>query len=142
LILPGFSLLTTFLALFGAQPPTTATVSRLAARDEIVLRVPVVRPRMAWPVRWIEKKGPKCIRSTSVIAAALADQRSIDFLLRDRRRIRAKMDSDCPTLDFYGGFYLQPEDDRICARREEIRNRIGASCRIERFRTMVPTASK
>ena len=105
-------------------------------------RVPVVRPHIAWTVRWVEKKGPKCIRGTSVVAAALADENSIDFLMRDRRRIRAKMDSDCPALDFYGGFYLQPEDDRICARREEIRNRMGASCRIDRFRVMVPTAVK
>ena len=141
MILPGFYLLPALFALFGAQPPVTATVSRLVVRDEIVMRVPVVRPRASSPVRWVEKKGPKCIRSTSVIAAALADESSIDFLLRDRRRVRAKMDSECPTLDFYGGFYLQPEDDRICAQREEIRNRMGGACRIERFRTMVPTAA-
>jgi hypothetical protein len=142
LILTGFSLLPTFFALFGVQAPATVSVSRIVVRDEIVMRVPVIRPRAAWPVRWVEKKGPKCIRSASVVAAALADESSIDFLMRDRRRIRAKMDSECPTLDFYGGFYLQPEDDRICARREEIRNRMGGSCRIERFRTMVPTAAK
>jgi hypothetical protein len=141
LIFSGFFLFPTLLALFGAESPT-ATVSRVAVRDEIVMRVPVVRPHIAWPVRWVEKKGPKCIRGTSVVAAALADENSIDFLMRDRRRIRAKMDSDCPALDFYGGFYLQPEDDRICARREEIRNRMGASCRIDRFRVMVPTAVK
>jgi hypothetical protein len=130
------------LALFGGQPPVTATVSRVLVRDEIVMRVPVIRPRMAWTVRWVEKRGPRCIDSGAVIAASLANEGSIDFLLRDRRRIRAKMDSECPTLDFYGGFYLQPEDERICARRDEIRNRIGGSCRIERFRTMVPTAAK
>jgi hypothetical protein len=136
------SILSYLLALFGGQPLATATVSRVMVRDEIVMRVPVIRSRMAWPVRWVEKRGPKCIHSTSVIAASLADGNSIDFLLRDRRRIRAKMDSECPTLDFYGGFYLQPEDERICARREEIRNRIGGSCRIQRFRTMVPRAVK
>jgi len=142
LIFPGFYLLPTLFALFGAQPPVTATVSRLVVRDEVVMRVPVVRPRIAWPVRWVEKRGPRCIRSTSVIAAALADESSVDFLLRDRRRIRAKMDSECPTLDFYGGFYLQPEDDRICAQREEIRNRRGDTCRIQRFRTMGRVAAK
>lgn len=142
MILPDLTIIPYLLALFGGQPPVTATVSRLVVRDEIVLRVPVVRPRIAWPVRWVEKKGPKCIAGADLAAAALAEDRSIDFLLRDRRRIRAKMDSECPTLDFYGGFYLQPEDDRICARRDEIRNRIGMSCRIERFRTMVPRPVK
>ena len=70
--------------------------------------------------------------------AALHDERSIDFLLRDRTRIRAKMDNDCPTLDFYGSFYIEPRDERICARREEIRSRMGEACRIDRFRRMVP----
>ena len=142
MILTGFSLLPALFALFGIQAPATATVSRIVVRDEIVMRVRVIRPRIALPVRWVEKKGPKCIRSESVVAVALADESSIDFLLRDRRRIRAKMDSQCPTLDFYGDLYLQPEDDRICARREEVRSRMGGSCRIERFRTMVPTAGK
>ena len=135
-------LLPYLLALFGGQPPVAATVSRIVVQDTIVMRVPVVRPRMAWPVHWEEKRGPKCIHSGAVVAAALAEDRSIDFLLRDHRRIRAKMDRDCPTLDFYGGFYLQPEDERVCARRDEIRNRIGGSCRIERFRTLVPRAVK
>ncbi|WP_294172007.1 hypothetical protein [uncultured Sphingomonas sp.] len=138
----GLSILSQLLALFGGQPPATATVSRVIIRDELVMRVPVVRSRMAWPVRWVEKRGPKCIRSGAVAAAALAEDRSIDFLMRDRRRIRAKMDSECPTLDFYGGFYLQPADDRICARRDEIRNRMGGSCQIERFRTVVPRPVK
>jgi hypothetical protein len=138
----GLSILTQLLALLGGQPPATATVTRVVIRDEIVMRVPVVRPRVGWPVRWVEKRGPKCIRSGAVAAAALAEDRSIDFLMRDRRRIRAKMDSECPTLDFYGGFYLQPADDKICARREEIRNRVGQSCQIQRFRTMVPKAVK
>ena len=48
------------------------------------------------------------------------------------------MDSDCPALDFYGRFYLQPDDENICARRETIRSRVGGSCRIEKFRKLVP----
>ena len=63
---------------------------------------------------------------------------SIDFLLRDRTRVRAIMDDECPALDFYKGFYLQPDDDRICAKCESIQSRIGGSCRIERFKTLIP----
>lgn len=136
MILLQLSILSALWSLVGEQPSGSATVSRLTVRDEVVIRVPVIRPRITRPSRWIEKKGPKCIDGREVLAATLADESSIDFHLRDRRRIRAKMDSECPTLDFYGGFYLQPEDERICARRDDIRNRIGASCRIERFRTM------
>ena len=68
----------------------------------------------------------------------LSGRSSVDFVLRDRRRVRAELDSDCPALDFYGGFYVQPDDDRICARRDVIRSRMGGICRIERFRRLVP----
>ncbi|MFC7537753.1 hypothetical protein ACFQPG_10310 [Sphingomonas sp. GCM10030256] len=131
------------MALFGdGQPTGAAVVSRVTVRDEVIMRVPVIRPRFPVPIRWIQKKGPKCIGSGELVAAALATETSIDFLLRDRRRVRAEMDSDCPALDFYGGFYLQPQGDRVCAKRDEIRNRMGGSCRIESFRTMVPTIVK
>ena len=142
MILSSIPFLPYLFALFGAEAPATVAVSRVVVRDEIILRIPVIRPRVESPVLWVEKKGPRCIRSDEVRAASLTNEGSIDFLMRNRRRIRAKMGNECPTLDFYGGFYLQPEDDRICAGREEIRNRIGGSCQIERFRTMVPTAAK
>jgi hypothetical protein len=93
------------------------------------------RPRLT---RWDEKKGPRCIAAGQIVAAALADERSVDFLLRDRTRIRARMDGNCPTLSYYGVFYIEPRDERICARREEIRGRMGETCRISRFRRMVP----
>ena len=135
--MPSYLWLPLILAMFGVQPQAVR-VSQFTIRDEIVMKVPVIRQRVAWPVGWVEKKGPKCIRSEWVVAAALAGENSIDFLLRDRRRVRAKMDSACPTLDFYGDLYLNPDDGQICARREEIRNRMGGTCRIERFRLMVP----
>ena len=52
----------------------------------------------------------------------LSGPSSIDFVLRDRSRVRAEMDNECPALDFYGGFYLQPDDERVCAKRETIQN--------------------
>jgi hypothetical protein len=131
-------LLTWLAGLAGVAEVGPVGVSRMVVAQEIILRVPVVRPRLPRPVRWQEKKGPKCIASGEVVAAALADERSVDFLLRDRTRIRAKMDDDCPTLDFYGSFYIEPRDERICARREEIRSRMGEVCRIDRFTRMVP----
>ena len=52
------------------------------------------------------------------------------------------MDDECPALDFYDSFYFQLNDERICAKRESIKNRVGASCRIQRFRTLVPQYKK
>lgn len=114
-------------------------VTRMVVAEEIVIRVPVVRPRpMLRRVRWVETKGPKCIEGTSIRAAALSGERSIDFLLRDRTRLRARLGEDCPTLDFYGSFYIEPRDERICVRREEIKSRMGSACRIERFHRLEP----
>jgi hypothetical protein len=132
------------LGLAIAVPFGGLSVSRLTIRDGIVWRVPVV-PQQRSPegvVHWKATKGPKCIDGRDLAAATIADESSVDFLLRDRSRVRAELDSNCPTLDFYGGFYLLSDDDKVCARRDEIRNRMGGSCRIERFSQMVPAQGK
>jgi hypothetical protein len=135
-----FSSMTAWLvALVGvsAYDQAQPSVSRVVIQDTIILRVPV-RP-MRNPIEWVEKKGPKCLPLRSIAAAGLSGPSSIDFLLRDRRRLRAELGTDCPALDYYAGIYLQiDDDDRICAKRDEIRSRVGGSCRIERFRTLVP----
>ncbi|WP_152569435.1 MULTISPECIES: hypothetical protein [Sphingomonas] len=137
LILSAFPLFTALLTLFGA-PPEAVSIARVTVSEEIVMRVPVIRPRFPVPIRWEEAKGPRCIRADNILATALADDGSIDFLMRSRERIRGQLENQCPTLDFYGGLYLQSVDGAICARRDEVRSRIGGSCAIERFRRMVP----
>ena len=113
-------------------------VRTLVVQEEVVMRVPV-RPRLMAPaVEWVEKKGPDCIPARSIRAAALSGREHVDFLLMDRRRMRARLSDDCPALDFYNGFYLRPEGGRICERRDSIHSRMGSSCLIEKFRTLVP----
>jgi hypothetical protein len=134
-----WNLLPLLVGLFGAQPgPVGQAVTRLIIQDEVILRVPV-QPRPILPeFNWVEKKGPKCIPAGAIQRALLSGSEQVDFVLADRTRIRAQFDEDCPALDFYGGFYLQPEDERLCARRDAIHSRIGGSCRIERFKQLVP----
>jgi hypothetical protein len=112
-------------------------VRRVTVQNEVIFRIPI-RPRVSVPIEWVERKGPKCIPANMLAGAILSGPSSIDFVLRNRQRVRAKMDSDCPALDFYGRAYLQPDDDLICAKRETIRSRVGGSCRIEKFRWLVP----
>jgi hypothetical protein len=135
------SLLGLIPALFGMAgdpaPPEQHRVRRVMINEELVISIPI-RPRPSRKLEWIEHKGPKCIPAERIAGATLSGPSSIDFVLRDRSRIRAVMDDECPALDFYRGFYLQPEDHRVCARRETIQNRVGASCRIERFRRLEP----
>ena len=120
--------------LFGLAAGGGVQVRSIVVEDHLVIRVPVQPPPR---VDWREKKGPKCIPVASIRGAAPAGDH-VDFLLHDRRLVRAELDEDCPALDFYEGFYLSSDDDRVCARRDEIRSRMGASCRIDRFRLLVP----
>jgi hypothetical protein len=127
------------LGLFAAQPAAMQQgVTRLVIEDEVILRVPV-QPRPFGPtVDWVEKKAPKCFPVAAVRGALLSGQSQVDFILAGGARVRAKFDEDCPALDFYGGFYLQPQDQRLCAGRDAVRSRIGGSCTIERFKQLVP----
>ncbi|HEU0310202.1 MAG TPA: hypothetical protein VFR36_03135 [Sphingomicrobium sp.] len=128
--------------LFGMAVQSSSqpqVVRRVVVQDELIISIPVrPRPRRTQNIEWKEEKGPKCVRAERIAGAMLSGPSSIDFVLRDRSRVRAVMDDECPALDFYGGFYLHPNDERICAKREAIRRRDGGSCRIERFRLLVP----
>jgi len=138
MILTGIvGLLAAMLAGSEAPPAPREGVSIMTVEERLIIRVPVApRPRVR--IRWDEEKGPKCVPAGAIARAFLSGPDSIDFVLRGRQFVRAQLDSDCEGLDFYGGFYVQPEDRRICARRDTIRSRVGGSCRIEKFHTLVP----
>lgn len=133
------SLVPALLGLIALQPGAVEqTVTRLVIQDEVILRVPV-QPRPLMPlVDWREKKGPKCVPTAMIRRALLSGSEDVDFILADRARVRAKLDEDCPALDFYAGFYLQPRDDQLCAGRDAIHSRMGGSCTIDHFRLLVP----
>ena len=111
-------------------------VRSLMVQDELILRVPVSPPQRQ--LEWTEHPGPRCINAKAIRRAFLSGSDSVDLVTVRRRRIRAELSQDCPALDFYEGFYLKPEDHRICVKRDVIRSRMGGSCQIERFRLLVP----
>lgn len=129
------SLLPLLLGLFAGQPDT---VTRLVVQDEVIIRIPVSPRPMGPPVRWVERKGPKCVPIGAIRGAMLSGPEQVDFIFRNRARIRAQFDEDCPALDFYAGFYLQPDGEQLCAGRDAIHSRMGGSCTIERFKLLVP----
>jgi hypothetical protein len=91
------------------------------------------------PVTWEEERGPRCIPARQIAYAALMRQQSFDLVLRDRTRLRARLERRCPALDFYVNFYISPtRDGLICADRDSIRSRAGGECKIDRFRTLRP----
>jgi hypothetical protein len=125
--------------LFALQAgPVPQSVTRLIVQNEVILRVPV-QPHPVMPsVEWIEHKGPKCIPTAAIRRALLSGSEQVDFILAGGGRVRAELDEDCPALDFYGGFYLQPHDDELCIKRDAVHSRMGGSCTIGRFRILTP----
>lgn len=124
--------------------PPGSRVAQVVVQQRTIIRVPV-RLRQSPPAAathsWDESKGPDCIPTTQIVGATFLGQNSVDLILRDKRRIRARLESKCPALDYYYGFYLtRSEDGKICADRDLIRSRVGGQCEIEAFRTL--TASK
>lgn len=120
------------------RPPP---VRMMTVQQEIILRVPV-RPNPRLMLRWDEEKGPKCLPAAAIAGAMMSSPDSIDILLRNRQRMRAKLDDDCDGLDFYGALYLQTDDGKFCAKRDVIHSRMGGTCRISKFRTLVPRGDR
>jgi hypothetical protein len=132
------SLLPALFAVQVAESSIFPEVRTTFVANEFVTRVPV-RPRPA-PARfvWAELDGPKCIAAQGIRGALLGRGGQVDFVMTGTRRFRAKVDSDCPALDFYEGFYLNSPNRMICAGRDAIRSRMGGSCSIDRFTQLVP----
>jgi hypothetical protein len=140
--MPFSLLLSLFPAMLGfASAAQSDEVRTLVVEREVIMRIPV-RSRPVRPFAWEEKRGPKCIEAANIRGAALSGRETVDFLLFDNTRLRAQLSEDCPALDFYNGFYVTPEKGKLCARRDEIHSRIGRSCTIERFRRLLPKASR
>ena len=136
------------LALLAAAPAIAGdvpTVTRWSFHERIVIRIPRLQATArgrgdpdAPILRWKEKGGPHCIGADGVAGATIGASDSIDLAMTDGKRMRARLGQDCPSLDFYTGFYVKRDPDgKICATRDAIRSRSGATCPIRDFRKLV-----
>lgn len=130
------------LLLFAAAAPAAAPPARPAQYGQTVVREQVIiRFRQSPPSRieWKEGKGPKCVPARAILAATLVGKSSVDLIMRNRQRVRARLESSCPALDYYYGFYITPNPDgMVCEDRDNIRSRMGGACEIDRFRSLEP----
>lgn len=121
-------------------PPPGMRVQQLTIHERIIIRVPRVSAPLAVPMpmtRWKEKKGPKCLSPAQFAGAMISGPGLVDVMLDDGRRVRAKLDRECRALDYYPGFYIKPGiDGQVCAARDSIRVRSGASCGIAGFKLL------
>ncbi len=128
------------------SPADPIQFAQVTVRQQILIRVPArVRgaPRgpAASPIEWKESRGPKCVPMGMIAGATFLGQNSFDLVLRNRSRLRARLEKRCPALDYYYGFYIRrTADGQFCADRDSIRSRMGGTCEVERFKTL--TAEK
>jgi hypothetical protein len=134
------------LLLLSAGAPAAAPPARPAQYGQTVVREQVIiRFRQAPPTRvdWKEGKGPKCVPARAIAGATLVGKSSVDLILRNRQRVRAELESSCPALDYYYGFYITPNPDgMVCEDRDNIRSRMGGACEIDRFRGLEPVVRR
>lgn len=135
-----------------APPQVRRSVTEVTIQSRMIIRVPRMpggrsaMPSAAMPVaplppiRWVERKSDKCVPVEDLAAATITSSDSVDLVLAGGKRMRARLDDDCPALDFYSGFYVRPSNDgKLCADRDSIRSRSGGECRIASFTSLVPS---
>ena len=127
-----------------ARPQPPQLRGSITVRQQIIIRVPAgirrVAPAGASLMQWQESRGPRCVSASRIVGASLLGQNSVDLILRDNSRIRARLEQRCPALDYYYGFYVNAtEDGNICAARDVIRSRAGGACQIDQFRVLTPS---
>ena len=125
----------------GDAVPDRFALAQLTIHQRIVIRIPRVlhrEPRSEpKPLRLVEKKGPKCLPTGTLVGAIVEESDSVDLLMIDGSRMRARLEDHCPALDFYSGLYMKQSDDGlVCAKRDSIRSRSGSLCRIDGFRRL------
>jgi hypothetical protein len=138
------------LALLAAAP-MNVTVAQVSVTQSLIIRIPAKRTARGGrrtpippppPQTYREKKGPHCIDAAAIGGAAITAPDAVDFILKGGKRARARLEEECPALDYYSGFYVTPPaDGRICAGRDSIHTRSGGDCQIDKIRILTPIAA-
>ena len=121
-------------------------IAQTTIHERVIIRLPrmgsarsLARAPVPAPIRYKEKKGPKCVAAAEMGGIAIVEPGAVDLIMQGGKRLRAKLDDDCGPMDFYNGFYLRPAaDGKVCAKRDVIRMRSGASCEITTFKRLQP----
>jgi hypothetical protein len=127
-----------------ARPPGPPPAQGFVFHQQVIIRVTPMQRQSSnrmmpnnQNIEWRESGGPRCIPVRAILGAAQITQDSIDLVLRDATRIRARLEHHCPAMDYYFGVYVRPNPDGLlCADRDAFRARSGGTCEIERFRLL------
>jgi len=125
------------------RPAALPPIGMITVHQQIIIRVPAgfgsSAPDAGDLVEWRESHGPHCLAASRIAGATFPSPDSVDFVLTDNSRVRARLDRHCPALDFYRILYVPATaDGQICADRDVVRSRSGAACEIDQFRSLRP----
>jgi len=85
-----------------------------------------------------EEKLDGCIPLAGIAGAQPTERNRLLLFMRDRRILSAALERACDAEDFYSGFYVErKEDGQLCARRDRLQSRAGASCRVAQLNRLV-----
>lgn len=146
------ALLMLFAAPAAAPQPPAPDWSRIEAMAQhFVIHVPrmtitqttvIMRARpvpAAPPVMLVERRAKDCLDMRRIVGFGITRPDSVDLVLNDGSRMRARLGNNCPSLGFYQGFYVKPNPDmKMCAGRDPIRTRSGGECPVQAFKNLVP----
>lgn len=126
----------------SVAPPVARTdYAQVTIRQRVIVRVPVVPIQTVQqaPLRWVEKKGPKCLGLDRLAGFVVRGPQIVDLFIRGGQRVRARLEKQCTAVDLGYGFYIRPHaDGRICTNRDTFHARTGGKCEVERFANLVP----
>lgn len=86
-----------------------------------------------------EEKLDGCIAVANIAGMEPAPaQNRLLLFMRDRRVLSAALERACNARDYYSGFYVERnEDGQLCANRELLQSRAGASCKVAQLSRLV-----
>lgn len=109
--------------------------SSRAAREQMMADV---RPGSS-AVSYREERLSGCVAISEIAGVQPAPaQNRLLLLMRDRRILSAALERACNPREYYSGFYVErSEDGQICANRDLLQSRAGASCRVAELNRLV-----
>jgi len=85
-----------------------------------------------------ERKMGKCVPIDGVAGVQIAQTNKLVLYMRDSRVVSAGLDKGCNARDYYSGFYVaRSSDGMICAGRDKLQARNGASCKLGKLHQLV-----
>lgn len=81
----------------------------------------------------------RCLPLESVAGVQVTRNNGLLLYLRDRRIVLAALENACRARDFYAGFYVAPQEDKLlCVDRDRLQSRVGAKCKVKSWQALVP----